>query len=171
MLKKKLLGEIDIDSLARAHSARLRSFIRKHLHDQESVDDIFQQTYLAAIENQSRFQGSAKPQTWLFGIAYNLVRENNRRRYSRATSVPIEDYQSSIPDPYPCPETRMQHQRKISSLLAIFERLPHHMKQVIELSSVHDKNYDGCASALNVPVGTIRSRLSRARSLLRGNAE
>lgn len=171
MLENTLSKAIDIESLARIHSARLRNFIRKHLHDTEAVDDIFQQTYLAALESSSRFQGNAQPQTWLFGIAFNLVREHNRRRCRSVPSLPIENYQSLIEDPKECPETSLHNNRYISALVQNFERLPSHMQQVLELSSVHNKDYSDCAETLNVPVGTIRSRLSRARSLLRDQVE
>lgn len=171
MMKSPASEVIDIEALARVHNARLRNFIRKHCHDSEVVDDIVQQTYLAAIECRSSFQGNAQPQTWLFGIAFNLIRDHNRRRQRGVDCLPIENYQSSLADHHPGPEVRLHHRRYIRSLMCQFEQLPQHMQQVLELASVHDKNYDDCAAALNVPIGTVRSRLSRARTLLKSQVE
>lgn len=162
---------IDIESLARLHSPRLRNFIRKHIHDLEAVEDVFQQTYLAALESSNRYQGNAQPQTWLFGIAFNLVREHNRKRFRTAQYLPIEDYQTSLEDPKACLETNLHNKRYINALMNSYEQLPSHMQQVLKLSSVDNKDYGECAETLKVPVGTIRSRLSRARSLLRSQAE
>ena len=171
MTKAPVLHMIDIESLARVHTSRLRNFVRKHLHDDEAVDDIVQQTYLAAMECRHNFQGNAQPQTWLFGIAYNLIRDNNRRGYRTEHCLPIEQYQATLADSASDPEGSLHHNRYIQSLMGQFETLPEHMQQVLVLSSVQGKNYDDCAAALNVPVGTVRSRLSRARTLLRSQVE
>ena len=172
MMNDPVVSEvINIEYLARLHGARLRNFIRKHLHDVEEVDDIVQHTYLAAIECCDSFQGNAQPQTWLFGIAYNLIRDHNRRRQRAVDCLPIENHQASLPDIHPDPEVRLHHRRYIDSLMGQFKRLPEHMQQVIEMASVQNMNYDDCAAALNVPVGTVRSRLSRARTLLKRQVE
>lgn len=164
-------GTLDIDLLAKSQHTRLRNFILKHIHDNEAVEDVLQQTYLVALEQCSRFQGNAQPQTWVFGIALNLVRENNRKGGKNAYHLPIEHYESLIKDPQPCPETHMQNHRYMRVLTAKFELLPEHMQRVLELSSMENKDYNDCAKTLNVPVGTVRSRLSRARSLLKRHIE
>lgn len=162
---------IDIELLVRQHNSRLKNFIRKHLHDYQAVEDIVQQTYLAAIECSQKFQGNAKPQTWLFGIAFNLVREHNRKSQRCFDCAPIENHQGTLIDDKQCPEDKLHNNRYINSLMRQFDALPKHMQQVLNLASVDNKNYDDCAAELNVPVGTIRSRLSRARTQLKQRIE
>jgi DNA-directed RNA polymerase specialized sigma24 family protein len=64
----------ELELLLRSQKSRLTHFIRKNLRRDDYVDDLIQQTHLVAFRSWGRFRGESKPETWLFGIALNLVK-------------------------------------------------------------------------------------------------
>lgn len=159
----------NLEALLQAQQNRLSHFIRKHLRKDDFVDDILQQTYLVAFRNWSRFRGDSKPETWLFGIALNLVKNYRYRDTSyRFNNDDLEDHLATIPaDPHSEPEQLLLQQERIDHLKLAIDHLPSRMQHVVRLVLLEGLSYQDAASELHLPVGTVRSRLSRARDLLR----
>lgn len=156
-----------VGKLTREQIQMLRAFIHKRVANPADVDDILQSTFLEAIRNEHKFQGTSKPQTWLCGIALNLVRNHFRRIYNQPYQESWEDAVHA--DVVPSDDIGLQvdgHRTLLRAVDAI-GRLPLNMKRVIEVSLEMDGNYQDTASSLGVPIGTVRSRLSRAREQLK----
>ena len=160
-------AELDIANLASEQHDRLRNFIKKHSCAEEDVDDILQQTFLEAIKHKNSFRGGAKPETWLFGIAHNLVRNNNRRYFKRPAFQELDEQVYSLPASGACPERITEVQRMLDCILSAFEALSEEMQHLLTLILEHNKSYEDVAEAFGVPIGTIRSRLSRVRGHLK----
>ena len=146
---------------------RLRSFVRKRLADENAAEDIVQQTFLGAYRSWKSFRGESTPETWLFGIAMNLIRDMTSRspgaRIKFASEEEIEE--EAIPELDPmhiC--MRSQFSQKLRQAV---ENLPVEMAETLRLVVEEGLSYQQAAEVLDVPIGTIRSRLSRARAALK----
>lgn len=146
---------------------RLRSFVRKRLADENAAEDIVQQTFLGAYRSWGSFRGESAPETWLFGIAMNLIRDlTSRSPASRVKFAPEEEVEEeAIPELDPlhiC--MRSEFSQKLKQAV---ENLPKDMADTLRLVVEEGLSYQQAAEVLNVPIGTVRSRLSRTRAALK----
>jgi RNA polymerase sigma-70 factor (ECF subfamily) len=103
---------------------------------------------------------------WLYGVAVNVLRNANRslRRHRQALArVPVPPDE---PDPADDVAGRLDDERRMRDVLRVVGRLPRHEREVLQLCAWDRLSYEDAAATLGVPVGTIRSRLSRARRRL-----
>jgi RNA polymerase sigma factor (sigma-70 family) len=145
----------------------IRGFIQKRVMNPEDVDDILQSTFLEALRSEHKFQHACKPQTWLCGIALNLIRNHFRKMYRQPYQESWEDHTHSEPDSHGDIGHQVDGHRQLARVVRAIGTLPSNMQRVIEVSLEMDGNYQETASSLGVPIGTVRSRLSRAREQLK----
>ncbi len=141
----------------------LRRYARALLHDVSAADDLVQDCLERAISgwHQRRPDGDAR--TWMFTILHNLAMNRLRQSKRRGQHIPLEDAaEATLGEPAE-QETRL-HQ---ADIVAAVDRLPEEQRAVLLLVSIEDLSYAEAAKALDVPVGTVMSRLSRARERLR----
>jgi RNA polymerase sigma factor (sigma-70 family) len=107
---------------------------------------------------------SARP--WLLGVANNLLR--NHRRSCRRYRAALARLPSPGPQPDPADEVagRLADERQMTRVLALVERLPRRDQEVLALCAWSELTYQEAATVLDIPVGTVRSRLARARARL-----
>jgi RNA polymerase sigma-70 factor (ECF subfamily) len=128
------------------------SILREAGRAEEVTQDIFLKLWKALPV----YDGRASPATWLYAITRNTCYSASRRESSRKT-VPIEDYEP--PSPH---ETTLEH-AEIGQLL---ERLPEAQREVITLFYLEDRSVHDVAQMLDLPQGTVKSHLHRARQAL-----
>lgn len=141
----------------------LRRYARTLLRETSAADDLVQDCLERAISrwHQRRTDGNAR--TWMFTILHNLAMNRLQQIKRRGTHVPVEDVgEESLSRP-PGQESTL-HQTDILKAIA---RLPEDQRSVLLLVSVEELSYAEAAQALDVPIGTVMSRLSRARERLR----
>lgn len=157
------------EDLFRAQRSRLSAFVRKHIRNASVVEDIVQQAFMEAYRCWHKFRGESKPETWLYGIALNIVRNNVTRspeyRYCFEDADELVNLRSDegTDDPLVM-ALRAELMAKVK--LAI-EDLPDSMATVVQLVVLDGYSYQDTAEELDIPIGTVRSRLSRARNTLR----
>lgn len=159
----------ELSQLIKANKSRLSWFVRKHLRNDEFVEDLFQQTCLEAFRNWGNFRGDSKPETWLFGIALNLVRNYKSRDVNYRFSFESLDEEDSVELESVSEEEPMQHllrAERIQKISEAINALPVKMQAVVQLVILDGLSYQDAALELDLPIGTIRSRVSRARDLL-----
>ncbi|PQJ25557.1 hypothetical protein BSZ31_11855 [Limnobacter sp. SAORIC-690] len=158
-----------LEALLKSQQSRLTHFVRKHLRREDYVDDLIQQTHLAAFRNWASFRGESKPETWLFGIALNLVKNFRYRDTSfRFQADDFDEQVSLIPADSMCePEESLMRQERMETLKSAIDHLPGKMQTVVQLVLLEGFTYQDAALELDLPIGTVRSRLSRARDMLR----
>lgn len=136
-----------------------------------AADDLAAETFLVAYRKRAAFdpvRGQVRP--WLFGIATNLVaryRRDEARRYaalSRMPLVPRQELDASLEDSI---LARVSAQRLAGRLTAALRGLAAGDRDVLLLAAVAQLGYQEIAAALDIPAGTVASRLSRARSKVR----
>lgn len=159
--------ELLLRDLVREHSTRLRRFIIKHIGNTSDADDLAQQAFVEAAKSYQAFRGESQLSTWLYGIALNLVRNHlsraPERRYEFVSSSVLDDHVASSLSP----QETIEQKQTMQALADSLSELPDNMRDILLMVGVDDMSYEEAAALLMVPIGTIRSRLSRARSALR----
>ena len=165
------------DRLVLRHQGRVFRLACRLLGDRDSALDAAQETFVKAWKALPRFQGAARFSTWLTRIAINQCRNELRKRgtvkHTRPLSLDDCAPGTDVPrtaslaasDPSPWEEVRGEElQRAFGAALT---ELDPEAREVLVLTDVEALSYEGIAELLEVPVGTVRSRLHRARAELR----
>ena len=151
------------------HQGTVYRFSRQMLGSKEAAEDVTQDVFVALTRSAGRFNPSvASLSTYLYGIARNLVLQRYKRNRSRhevnIDSVSGEDDAALAVAADPAEaisRARMARQLRLAIL-----RLPLHYREVVVLCELNGLSYEDAAAVAGCPVGTIRSRLSRARQML-----
>lgn len=140
----------------------LRRYARSLLRDQSAADDLVQDCLERVISrwHQRRADGDAR--TWVFTILHNLAINRLKQKARRGVHVTVEDADEAAFATAPVQEDRLHHRAVVEALSS----LPEDQRSVLLLVSVEDLSYAEAASVLDIPLGTVMSRLSRARHRL-----
>lgn len=149
------------DATLRVLIPRLRRFARSLVHDQGAADDLVQGTLERALTHGRTRHTASALQPWLFSILYRQFIDEQRRaqRWRRLAQL----FGSDEPDSAPSAE-RVTASR---ATLAAFDTLPANQRALLLLVSVEGFSYREVADTLAIPIGTVMSRLARARQALR----
>lgn len=163
---------IDFDDLVKQTSKRLRNFIRRRIWNADEVEDILQTSFLEALRCRDKFRGGSAPETWLFGIAMNLMRSHmrkslQRQQYYSNAELLEEKALGKCEDPCDI----VMRQTALYNVGLAYETLSRDMRQTLVLVVEQGVSYQDAAKELGVPIGTIRSRLNRARHILKEYVE
>lgn len=144
-----------------AEIPRLRRFARVLMRGADGADDLVQDTLMRAIAAREQFSDGTNLRAWLFAILRN-VHLSLRRRAGRSPFAP-----SPAVMPQAVVSGGQEEQHAFRDLGRAFDALPKTQRQVLWLTVVEGMDYEQVAAVLGTPVGTVRSRLSRAREALR----
>lgn len=153
--------------LVASHGRSLHSFVLRRVGNRTDAEELTQQAFVEAARNLQAFRGDAALSTWLFGIAMNLVRNHLARAPERRHAFDGESALAELPSAAAGPERLLEGSQLVRRLDAELGRLPAEMRQVLMLVAVDEMSYEQAAVLLSVPIGTVRSRLSRARATLK----
>lgn len=163
------------DAIVRAHQDRVYAFCARMLSDREDAFDVAQEVFLSAYQNLAGFRGEASLSTWLLRIATNRCLNRIRQRTVRATREGLpgdperEDEgafqhagrEEDRPD-------RMVETREVGKILeAAIARLDEDSRLLVLLSDVEGFSYEELSETVGIPLGTVKSKLHRARMALR----
>jgi RNA polymerase sigma factor (sigma-70 family) len=159
--------DIDFRDLVRRHQKSMHAFILRRIGNSSDAEELAQQTFVVAATSIATFRGESALSTWLYGVAMNLVRNHlsrePARRYRFEDSSALDDVGCSGATPH----EHLEHKQLAATLEQEMRALPMAMREVLTLVGMNELSYEDAAVLLSVPVGTVRSRLSRARELLR----
>lgn len=167
----------DLDSFNRlilAYQDLIYGHICRMLGDPSAAEDITQETFIAAFRNIRQFRGGSF-RGWLFRIAINACYDELRRK-KRRSIIPLEpmtaeeDIYDDMPwmiDPGERPEDALQRRELGNAIQHCLEKLQPEFRAVVILIDIQGLNYQEASHSINKPVGTIKSRLARARLSLR----
>ena len=141
---------------------RLRRYARALTRSRDRADDLVQDTLSRALDKQQFWQPGTNLGAWLFTIMHNQNVNNVRRDARESAAVDIEWVSATVPA-----TTDPTGSRKMIELDRALARLPLGQRQVILLVGLEGMSYEDTAGILSIPVGTVRSRLSRGRDTLR----
>ena len=140
---------------------RLRRYARALTRNRERADDLVQDTLSRALVKEQFWQPGTNLRAWLFTIMHNQNVNNVRRAVRESRMVDMEQL-----SPMPA-TTDPTASRQMFELERALAQLPLEQRQVILLVGLEGMSYEDAAGILSVPVGTVRSRLSRGRDILR----
>ncbi len=153
----------DFDRLAFAHFGELRRVAVRVCEDRETSDDLVQETYLRAWRSFDKFEPGTNCRAWLFRIFFNVRSEYRRSQARRPLVFPLHYVkESTLPS-----QTDTSLDFTLEEIKQAFAELPEPFQIAVLLSDVEGLKYREIAEVLNVPVGTVMSRLSRGRRMLR----
>jgi RNA polymerase sigma-70 factor (ECF subfamily) len=154
-------GMSDFDGMLELQIPRLRRYARALTRDFSRADDLVQNCLTRAVAKQHLWQYGTDLRAWLFTILHHQHVNDVRRSIREGSHVMLE----ALPELTAQPNAIAVLQ--LRDLEAALGRLQLEQRQVILLVGLEDMSYEEVASVLNVPVGTVRSRLSRGRGQLR----
>ncbi|MGD0633899.1 MAG: sigma-70 family RNA polymerase sigma factor [Beijerinckiaceae bacterium] len=152
----------DIERLLEPMIPALRRYSRALLRDQSASDDLVQDCLERAIAHWGQRRTDGNPRAWVFAILQNLFKTRMRRIANRAPDVALEDADESA-IAVAAPQVKQLLYKETLGALA---KLPEDQRAVLLLVAVEDLSYAEAAKVLGVPIGTVMSRLSRARERL-----
>jgi len=151
----------DFEKSVRPELAILYRVARRLTHSEDEASDLVQQTLMKAFQAWSRFDGRYL-RSWLIQILRN---ENLMRLRSSGKHEEVElDDQIAIDEPF---WDEVHWRAQVHRVLIELDRLPEEFKLAVTLCDIEQMSYEEAALAMEVPIGTVRSRLSRGRALIR----
>ena len=144
----------ELERLYHEHGPSLMRFLRSR-HGAEEAEDLLHETFVQALRRLDRLKAATSPRAWLFGIARHLSLTAHRRRR------PTTQIDADLPATVEQVDPRLEVMRQ-----AITE-LPEQQRQTLELRLREEMSYEEIAAALDIPLGTVRSRLHHAVRRLR----
>ena len=165
-------GDLDaFDTLVRRYQTRLVNYALAIVRDTGEAEDVAQETFIRAYRSLGRFRGESSFKTWLYTIATNTARTalERRRRRERVGGQSLDDdaqtfCADAVPSGLPDAETTLVARDTIDRALAT---LSDHLRVAVVLRDVEGLDYKEIAKVTGVPIGTVESRIFRARHRLR----
>jgi RNA polymerase sigma-70 factor, ECF subfamily len=135
--------------------------------NREEAEDLVQETYAKALKGFSSFRLGTNFRAWIYRILRNTFL-TSRTGLKVTMTVPLdpEEDGADLPVEYDTPETILFERSTREQLQSAIDELPLHFREVLLLCEVEEMSYQETAEALSIPVGTVMSRLSRARRAL-----
>ncbi len=163
--------EVLFRELIDQHQRRLYRFVIKYIDHPDDAADITQQAFVEAARTIASFRGDSKLSTWLFGIAMNMVRNYLSRAPHRVHKFETDESLIGIASAELDPSDSLSQRELLIMAEKAFGDLPVEMSEVLGLVAVDEISYQDAAEILCIPLGTVRSRVSRARAVLRAQFE
>lgn len=163
------------DLLVRKYQHKVFAIISRYVHNHAEAQDVAQDTFLRAYRALANFRGDSAFYTWLYTIATNTAKNHlvSMGRRPPGDDIQIDDaaqFESAmhLRDPA-TPERELMRQEIERAVTAAVDRLPEELRQAITLREVDGLSYDEIAQVMNCPIGTVRSRIFRARDAIDQN--
>lgn len=173
LLEAAVQGNADaLASLYRRHGALIYRFSLRMCQDSSIAEEVTQEVFLALIRQCDRFDSSqAALSTWLCGIARRQVWKHlerlHRSRPGDLLELDGEDERYEVESPDDDPAVLLTRKEAVARVHRGIDELPAQWREVIVLCELEEMSYEEAAQVMAVPIGTIRSRLHRARSRLK----
>ena len=160
--------------LVRRFQGRVTNLVSRVLNDREASDDLAQEVFVRVFVHRRNYRRGSKFSTWLFTIAANLAKNEIRRRVRRrnwfsldALQEVLGDSSPHLADPTEGKETSMQRQQLQGMVGKAIASVPEKYRLALVLRDIEGFPYEEIGEMLNIPGGTVRSRINRARGILK----
>lgn len=162
------------DILVQKYQSKIIQLAYRYVHDQDEAMDIAQEAFIKAYKALGRFRGDSAFYTWIYRIAINTAKNHlvaSSRRPPRADidAVEAEQYDSATGlKEYATPERMLLKDEIKQTIAGAIENLPDDLRTAITLRELEGMSYEEIAQAMDCPIGTVRSRIFRARDAIDG---
>ncbi|NNJ95181.1 MAG: RNA polymerase sigma factor RpoE [Halobacteria archaeon] len=162
------------DVLVQKYQSKIIQLAYRYVHDQDEAMDIAQEAFIKAYKALGRFRGDSAFYTWIYRIAINtaknhLVASSRRPPRSDIDAVEAEQYDGAMGlKEYATPERMLLRDEIKKTIAGAIESLPDDLRTAITLRELEGMSYEEIAQAMDCPIGTVRSRIFRARDAIDG---
>jgi len=163
----------DIDALVGKYRARVLRFVAYSTGDMDLAETITQDTLLRAYNGRGKFRGECSINTWLTGIAVNVIRDHLRTarykfwRQVRSTALDVHEMASFIASDGLSPEGQMLAKERVKQLAGVLETLSYNQRTIFLLKFSEEMSVDEICETLGMTVNTVRTHLHRALKAVR----
>ncbi len=167
-------SEIAFRALVKRYRSRIMNLVSRFINDRDRAEEISQEVFLRVFRNRERYRKSGKFSTWIFTIAVNLTKNEIRSRVRHKGTFSLDALEEEtggqglpFPDTSPLPDedlSRTEIREKVSEAL---RKLPPRYREAVVLRDVEGMSYEEVGQILGIPGGTVRSRINRARLMLK----
>ncbi len=161
------------EQLVRDNQNRVYSLAVRLVGDREEAADLAQEAFLKAWQGLSSFQGESSFSTWIYRLTTNVCIDYLRRKKRRQEvepAVSLDDEDSGWAEPADAgqdPQRKLEEAERSRALSRGLERLPEHQRQVLVMRELSGLSYQEIGAATGLDLGTVKSRIARARLALR----
>lgn len=168
-------NERAFEVLVGRYQDKLVNYINTLIHDYDLSVDLAQEAFIRVYKNADRYEGKYQFSTWIYRIATNLAIDEIRRRerkgrfflYNVMALFQKDEKVFPLPDTRHCPERSLDRQERLEKLQAAIDSLPEKYRLPFILKEVHELSYEETSKVLKISLGTVKSRIHRAKMLLR----
>jgi RNA polymerase sigma-70 factor, ECF subfamily len=163
--------EDSFEELVRRYQRPITNYVYRMLSDYDASLDVTQEVFIKVYNSLARYSSDYKFSTWLYRIAHNAAIDYMRRHSVNEQSIEAENadgsYQLQIESPRPTPEQERERSEWRTEIESVVKCLPSVYRELIMLRHAQDLSYDEIAEITNLPLGTVKNRLFRAREMMR----
>ena len=160
--------------LVSRYQGRLTNFVSRVLNDRECADDLTQEVFVRVFVHRRNYRRGSKLSTWLFTIAANLAKNEIRRRVRRrnwfsldALQEVLKDSAMVLADGSEGGERTLEREQLREAVARAIATVPEKYRIALVFRDIEGLAYEEIAQVLGIPGGTVRSRINRARSMLK----
>lgn len=174
LIKRCKTGDREaFNMLVQTYQKQVFNIAYSMLSDYEDASDATQEIFVKVYKSIETFRGQSSFTTWLYRICANVCNDFLRKRQRRASTVSIDksddndNYVAELESESPTPEEHLELTERQRAVRSAINELRTEYKEIIIYSDMNDMSYDEISSILKCPVGTVKSRLNRARNALK----
>jgi len=159
--------ETAFEEIVNRYKNRLMNFAYRFVLDREEAEDIVQDTFLKVYQNRYAYKEIAKFSTWIYTITANLAKtilrkRRNRKMFSFSRLGP-EDKDMDFPSHEQDTQSKIEGKFDEQAIQKAIVKLPEHFRTAIILRDIQELSYEEISNIINAPLGTVKSRINRAR--------
>jgi len=162
------------DQLFRRYTRQVYNYAFRMIPNYDDANDIAQEAFVRAFNSIRSFRGDSNFSTWLFRIVYNVSLDEIKRRKGRyllsldeQLELEEDSLTRQVESESPSPDELVEKQERDRILQEAIETLPEYQKAMIVLYHMQGFSYEEIAEIVGLPIGTVKSRLNRARESLK----
>jgi RNA polymerase sigma-70 factor (ECF subfamily) len=158
------------EELAMPHFAKLYNFAHWLTQDRAAAEDLVQETYMKALRGFSSFQQGTNFRAWMYKILRNtfLTTQSGLKAWASVSLDSDDDDKPTEPAASETPESVLLARVQQETIQSALESLPVKFREIVLLCDLEEMTYQEIGETLGIPIGTVMSRLSRARKAVRG---
>ncbi|HRH43447.1 MAG TPA: sigma-70 family RNA polymerase sigma factor [Pyrinomonadaceae bacterium] len=172
LIAKAITGlEDSFEELVRRYQRPIINYVFRMLGNYDASLDVTQEVFIKVYNSMARYSAEYKFSTWLYKIAHNASIDYLRRHNNHEQSLEAESedgtYQVQYESKHLSPEQERERSEWREEIETVVRRLPAGYRELILLRHTQDLSYDEIAEVTNLPLGTVKNRLFRAREMMR----
>lgn len=172
LVNSAILGREDsFEELVRRYQRPITGYVFRMLGNYESAMDVSQEVFIKVFNSLTKYSSEYKFSTWVYRIAHNAAIDHMRRNSQFSQSLETENadgtYQLQLESSAPSPEKERERSEWRVEINSVVKCLPAAYRELIVLRHSQDLSYDEIAEVTDLPLGTVKNRLFRAREMMR----